>query len=233
MATKPTDREMQQQRKDGLRAPRAYDVDRAWQGYVAGLAVEDDRGAFLLPDELPGPGASPEEVRYAIQTATRRAFLGHREPADGPRQSGSRSGMRNLLGALRRFFQPAARVQVIDVAPGILTGELRMLLPQGRETTIEFNQEPGWRADVVISGDSVPFHGVFYYRSLCMNPVRAAVARGAEIDASQVYFEPLDRGRVQAILSDQGQDRLTVSAVRRLQAEYRLYRSWMPGTPFA
>ena len=48
--------------------------DQQWEIYVSHLAPDDEQGAFLLPDELPNQASSPQEIRAAIRTASRRAF---------------------------------------------------------------------------------------------------------------------------------------------------------------
>ena len=50
------------------------DEDHKWREYVSQLAPDDERGAFLLPDELPNERSTLRQIRSAIDTATRRAL---------------------------------------------------------------------------------------------------------------------------------------------------------------
>lgn len=174
----------------GKRLEGVIPEDLKWLAYVARLAPDDRAAAFLLPEEMPGPGSQPQRIRDALETAHRRAFA-----------------------------NPQFRIE--DYEPGRIQGEMRVLLPQGREYHFHFHNELGWKATIVVSTGDEERSFPAYYRQICMNPVRLAAAMGGELDTSQVIFTPLSGAEIQRLEENSELDRLTAQAMRRLSAQYQ------------
>lgn len=171
--------------------PRQYILeDRTWREYVSQLAPDDESGAFLLPDELPKEGSTPRQIRSAIGIATRRA-----------------------LGIRHRFL-------IKDYVLGRIRGEMRVLLPQGREISYHFNDELGWKATVVIDADNEEETFVAYYRQKCMNIARIVAYLGGQLDTSRVVFTPLDTKESEQIVTNSELDRAIDRNLMRLRRKY-------------
>ncbi|MGA1867832.1 MAG: hypothetical protein ACMUJM_04715 [bacterium] len=166
--------------------------DWEWERYVSKLDAGDVNGAFLLPHELPSSSSTPQEIRDAITTGSRRAF-----------KLGSKFRISNyILGKLR--------------------GKMRILLPQGKEYSFYFNDEPGWRARITLK-DKESFFA--YYRSKCMNPLREAIVQGGEVDSSRLEFIPVGEKKAQRVAPHPLLNQIIENNLLRLRHQYKRLKS--------
>jgi hypothetical protein len=168
--------------------------DLRWFAYVSQLDPDDDQSAFLLPDELPGESSSREEILTALVRAARRAF-----------------GLGSNI----------TKLQLKDYELGYIRGELRVLLPQGREGRLNFKDELGWKAIAIIGEGEEERELICYYRSLCMNPARLASLIDADIDSSKVEFRPIGSEEIEKISANPEVDRMTQMNMRMLRSQYQ------------
>jgi hypothetical protein len=170
---------------------RTYIIqEQKWRAYVSQLTPDDRNGAFLLPEELPTRKFKPREIRYALSKATHRAF-----------------------GNISKF-------RIEDYVLGRIRGEMRILLPQGREYSYYFNNECGWKATIIINTDVEEYSFLAYYRSRCMNPARYVPQFKGKLDTSRVEFTPLDSGESEQIRENLSLDYTIDNNIKRLWHEH-------------
>jgi hypothetical protein len=189
--------------------------DLVWKRYVAELAPTDEGAAFLLPEELPDATTSPEACEEAILRATRRAF-GFGIADSGDRLTFLQRFLRWLIGSIPR----SRRFQVRDYELGTIRGVLSVLLPQGKEVRLKFNDDLGWKATIQLGEEPEQQEFTMYYREACMNPARVLARKEGEVDASKVEFRPLGKDQVEEIVSNPDIDLITRWNARRLMQEY-------------
>lgn len=207
----------QTKEKSSSEAVLTKEQDYRWKRYVSTLSPYDDQAAFLLPEELPKSSSSPEAIEEAIMRATQRAFF-TRTIDIGEKLTWWQRLMRWLIGSI----PSTRRFEVKDYQLGLIRGELSVLLPQGKEIKVRFNDELGWKARIVVGDEPDQQEMSMYYKESCMNPARVLARKEGEIDTSKVEFRPLGKGQVEEILNNREVDLITRWNARRLSAEYEL-----------
>jgi hypothetical protein len=148
----------------------------------------------------------------------RAAFL---LPDEAPDLHAKPQQIRHAIGLATRRALGNQPLRIEDYELGRIQGEMRVLLPQGRELRYQFKDELGWKATIVIGAGREERAFPAYYRRACMNPARY-VAIGGELDTSEVVFTALDGEEIQRIAANPELDRMTIQALRRLYRQYKV-----------
>jgi len=181
-----------------------------WLNYVRQLDSNDERGAFLTPEDLhavdvaymrlqssdggipnaPGnqtrlaSNADDEFIKRKIAIALERAHIVamKRQP-----------DFTVLKDRQRKFVS----VKVLEYQRGVTSGKFLVLLPQGKTIEKNFNKENMWKAKVEFFDGEKRKTQTIYARGLCMNAIageaRRQFKKDSTYDYSGIQFKPLGK----------------------------------------
>ncbi len=185
-------------------------ANELWLNYVRQLDSNDERGAFLTPEDLQAvdiaymrlqssdggipktPGnqtrlasnADDEFIKRKIAIALERAHIVamKRQP-----------DFTVLKDGQRKFVS----VKVLEYQRGVTSGKCLVLLPQGKTIEKNFNKENMWKAKVEFFDGDKRKTQTIYARGLCMNAIageaRRQFIKDSTYDYSGIQFKPLGK----------------------------------------
>lgn len=189
---------------------RPLTANELWLNYVRQLDSNDERGAFLTPEDLQAvdiaymrlqssdggipnaPGnqtrlasnADDEFIKRKIAIALERAHIVamKRQP-----------DFTVLKDRQRKFVS----VKVLEYQRGVTSGKCLVLLPQGKTIEKNFNKENMWKAKVEFFDGDKRKTQTIYARGLCMNAIageaRRQFKKDSTYDYSGIQFKPLGK----------------------------------------
>jgi hypothetical protein len=189
---------------------RSFTATERWVNYVLQLDPDDQRGAFLTPEDLQAidiaymrlqssdggipnspsnqtrlaSNADDEFIKRKIAIALERAHI----------LAMKRQPDFTVLKAGQRKF---VSVKVLEYQRGVTSGKCLVLLPQGKTIEKNFNKENMWKAKVEFFDGDKRKTQTLYARGLCMNAIageaRRQFKKDSTYDYSGIQFKPLGK----------------------------------------
>ncbi|MFB2936932.1 hypothetical protein ACE1B6_16915 [Aerosakkonemataceae cyanobacterium BLCC-F154] len=164
-------------------------LTKKWYDYLKNIDLNDQEASFLTEEELPSPNSSSQKILKAFEKATQRALPSYQ------------------------------LIKVEKCTPGKIKGSVRILLPQGNEREIKFNDwQDGWRAECVFKHGNSKLSFPMYYSASCMNPIRAQNISG--IDTSDIEFIPHGSQAAQKGIKTEEFSRVIESQIKILRSNF-------------